>query len=169
MNNFNETQFLSYVDNVFIKILHAIMLNKLDEISHFMNDDVYNLLNNRIKKLNSDNSIQIYEMTNVKSSSIDSIEELDDKYRIKVRLSSKFIEYTIDKDTKKKINGDTNDRVEKTYELIFEKYKDSMDFKSNRKCPNCGANIDVNNNGKCVYCGTTYNLEDYYWILTDIK
>ena len=38
-----------------------------------------------------------------------------------------------------------------------------------KKCPSCGANIDSNNTGICSYCGTSYNLEDYDWILTDIK
>ena len=37
------------------------------------------------------------------------------------------------------------------------------------KCPSCGASIDVNRSGHCEYCGTTFDNENYDWILTSIR
>ena len=49
----------------------------------------------------------------------------------------------------------------------FSKNKNAKDASIIKKCLNCGANIDSNNTGQ--YCNKIYNLEDYDWILTDIK
>ena len=169
MENFNETRFLAYVDNIYIKILHAIMLNKLDTVRHFMNDEVSIELSNHLIELENKNLIEMYEMTNVKSSSINSIKELDDRFRIEVKLISRYVTYLMDKTTKKIISGDDSNRIEKTSYLIFEKIKDSKIQGICRKCKNCGASIDVNRDGKCKYCGSIYNLEDYDWILVKIN
>ena len=38
-----------------------------------------------------------------------------------------------------------------------------------RKCPTCGAIVDVNKNGKCEYCHTIFNLEKYDWVITKME
>ena len=38
-----------------------------------------------------------------------------------------------------------------------------------RKCPACGAPMNVNKSGKCDYCGSIYNQEDYDFVLTNIS
>ena len=166
---FEETKFLSYVDNIFIKILHAIMFNKLEEIDHFVGDDVYEKLKNKIEKLNSKNLIQMYEMTNVKESKIIDKKETEDKYIIEVLLVSRCIEYLMDKDSNKIVEGNDENRVEKSNYLTFEKFKNNKIQGISRKCPSCGANMDINNKGKCEYCGAIYDLENYDFILTSIK
>ena len=44
--------------------------------------------------------------------------------------------------------------------------KNAQSYKVVRKCPTCGANIDVNANGQCSYCHTIFNLEKYDWVIT---
>ena len=36
-------------------------------------------------------------------------------------------------------------------------------------CPNCGHPMDVNKSGYCEFCHSTYNQENYDWVLTNIK
>ena len=165
IDNFNEINFKSYVDNIFIKLLHAVMLNKLDTVDHFISDGVYYMLNEKIKELDEKNLIQMYEMTNVRESSITNFEETDDKYIITVTLHSRYVDYLIDKNTKQTVSGDDEHRVEKTNILKFERSKDIKKQSIARKCPTCGANMDINNNGKCKYCGSIYDLENYNFIL----
>lgn len=166
---FEETKFMSYVDNIFIKILHAIMFNKLDTIDHFVSDDIYKELTDKVDELNKKNLIQMYEMTNVKESSIINKSDLEDKSIIDVSLTSRCIEYTMDKDSKKIISGNDENRIEKKYILTFEKLKNTKVPGISRKCPGCGANMDINNTGKCEYCGAIYDLEHYDYVLTNYK
>ncbi len=166
---FEETKFMSYVDNIFIKILHAIMFNKLDTIDHFVGDKVYNELSNKVEELNYKNLIQMYEMTNVKESHISNKYSDNNKSIIEVSLVSRYVEYTMDKDSKKIISGNDENRIEKNYLLTFEKSNNTKVQGISRKCPGCGANMDINNNGKCEYCGAIYDLENYDYVLVDIK
>ena len=165
---FEETKFMSYVDNIFIKILHAIMFDKVDTIDHFVGDKVYNELKEKIENLNNRNLIQMYEMTNVKESHITSNYIENDKSIIEVSLIGRYITYTMNKDTKEVYGDDTN-RIEERYILTFEKIINTKEQGISRKCPGCGANMDINNNGKCEYCGAIYDLENYDYILVDIK
>ena len=168
-SGFVESKFMSYVDNIFIKILHAVMFNKIEEIDHFVGDDVYHELEDKLKKLNEKNLIQMYEMTNVKESKILNVEETNDKYIIEVYLVSRYVEYEMEKDTKEIVSGNDKYRVEKENYLTFEKFKKAKTQNISRKCPTCGANMDINNSGKCIYCGSIYDLEKYDFILTNIK
>ena len=168
-SGFIEAKFMSYVDNIFIKILHAIMFNKIETIDHFVSDDVYQELQNKLDELNNNNLIQMYEMTNVKESRIINVDETNDKFIIEIELVSRYVEYKMDKDTKKVISGNSENRVEKVNYLKFEKKKNTKVQLSSRKCQNCGANMDINNSGKCDYCGSIYNLEDYDFILTSMN
>jgi len=167
-NNFVEDKFLIYVDNIYIKILHAIMFDKLDTIKHFINDKLYNELKEKIINLKEKNLIDMYEMTNVKEANIIEFKEINEKYIIKVKLISRYINYKMDKDSKK-IIGNNKDRIQKENILTFEKNINTNIQNASRKCPNCGANMDINKNGKCEYCGSIYNLYDYDYILTSIE
>ena len=165
IDNFNKDRFMSYVDNVFIKILHSIMLNKIETVNHFVSDSVYNILKKRVDELENMNYIKMYDMTNVKESNITNYIETKDKYIIEVTLCSRYVEYIMDKNTNEIISGDDEYRIEKTNILTFERNKNVKKSSIAKKCPTCGASIDVNNNGKCTYCGSIYDLENYDFIL----
>ena len=36
-------------------------------------------------------------------------------------------------------------------------------------CPNCGAPLDVNHSAKCEYCGQVITVDDYDWVISQIK
>ena len=94
---------------------------------------------------------------------------MEDKFVIKVMLISRYMDYLINDTTREFVSGNNSSRVERTNYLTFEKIRDYKDQGYARKCPGCGANIDVNNSGKCTYCGAIYNNQDYDWILVDIE
>lgn len=66
------------------------------------------------------------------------------------------------------VSGNDEVRVIKNMRLVFSKRKNAKSLGTARKCPGCGANIDVGMNGKCDYCGSIFNLQDYDWILKSI-
>lgn len=168
-NNFISSDFISSVENVFIQINISIMNNNLEEIDHFVDDQIYKKLKNILDNLNLKNQVLIFKEINIKQTKILRTEKLDNKYIAKVNISSNYISYIIDKNTKLLISGDPNKIIEKENYLTFEKKIDVEAQNEARKCDNCGANMDINNSGKCNYCGAIYDLENHSWIMTDLK
>lgn len=168
MNNFNEAMFKTKVDNVFVKLHTAIILRDLSGVKHFISNKVYDKYQNYIDKLINNKEIQMYDELNVKDTKIINKYKDDNKYIIEVEIISRYMDYVIDEDSSNLIRGNNTSRVEKTNKLVFVKNKDTKEQKMARKCPSCGANISVNTSGKCEYCGSTYNLEDYDFILDEI-
>lgn len=53
--------------------------------------------------------------------------------------------------------------------LSFTKKSNAISQGIAKKCPSCGAPINVNLSGKCEYCGSIYNQYDYDWILSKLR
>lgn len=165
---FSESKFKSKVDNIFVMLHISLMTKNLARVDHFIGDEVFNEFNNRLEKLNANNEIQMFDELNVKSTEIQNIEITDTEFIIKVKLISRYMDYIIDANSKKLIRGNNKSRIEKNNILTFTKRRNFKIQSNVRKCPACGANMNINNNGKCDYCGTIYNTEDYDWVLTKI-
>ncbi|MBR1654192.1 MAG: TIM44-like domain-containing protein [Clostridia bacterium] len=167
-SSFSEAKFRSKVDNVFIKLYTGVMKQDLENIRHFLSDDVYEKYNEKIKNAIAANQIQIYDELNVSDTNIVKIEEFEDRFEITVSLLTKYLDYRISKDTRKYISGNRDVRTEKRVMLKFSKIKNAKALGNARKCTGCGANIDLNKNGVCEYCGSVYVLRDYDWVLEEI-
>ena len=164
--DFSESKFKSKVSNEFVQIKLSIVTGKIEKIKHFVNDDVYN---NIVKKLDDDiknNRIQIYEELNVANVDIMKIQEFEDRFEIDVKVHSKAYEYYIERKSKKYISGDRSERLEKYTNIKLTKIKNAKDLKNLRKCPTCGAVVDVNFNGICSFCKSVFDLQNYDWIIT---
>ena len=165
---FSEAKFKAKVDNVYIKLYTGVMKQNLENIRHFLSDEVYEKYSSKIKQLQANNQIQVYDELNVSDTTITNIEEFDDRFEIEVKLLTKYLDYRIAKDTKKFIDGNRDVRTEKYVKLKFSKIKNAKALGNARKCTGCGANIDLNKNGVCEYCGSVYVLRDYDWVLEEI-
>ena len=166
---FNETEFLSKVSNTYIMILTAIMTDNIKRVEHKISPSVKEQLLKITEELNRKNLRQMYDELNVKNIVIKQKSEKEDHYEITVLLTSRYMDYQVDKTTGKYVSGINTERIEKEHNLTFSKIKDAKETGIIKECPNCGASIDSNNTGICPYCRSVYNLKDYDWILTEIK
>jgi predicted lipid-binding transport protein (Tim44 family) len=166
---FNEGMFITKANNIFIMLHHSVMMDDLNRVKHFLSDEVFQIYEKKQAKLNQDNVRQMYDELNVKSTMIKGVNIRENYAIIKVDIVSRYMDYLVDKDTNKFISGYNDHRIEKLNHLEFTKYLNKNYSGIDKKCPGCGANIDVNNSGKCSYCGTIFNAKDYDWILTSIK
>ena len=164
---FTESKFKTYVDNVFIQLHMAVVTKELENIKHFVSDEVYNKYQNKLDELNKKHLIQMYDEINVAQTDILSYKVDNENMIIEVNILSRYLDYLMDEDGNY-VSGDTDIRTEKNNHLIFIKKINYEKSKTVRKCPGCGASIDVNASGKCEYCGTIYNLEDKDWVLKSI-
>lgn len=167
--SFEESMFYSKVNNVFIKLMTARMINKLDEVKHFISDNLYKNEVNLLESLKNKNLKQMYDELNVKDSKIIDIQVNEDVYTIKVFLQSRYMDYIINLDDGSLVSGNDKARIQKDYILTFNKNKVTKEQGNIRRCPSCGASIDINASGICEYCGTSYNLDNYDWILNKIE
>ncbi len=167
-SSFTESKFKSFVDNVFIQIHLAVMMKEPEKIKHFVSEDIYQNIINRVENLKQRNVIQMYDEINVKQTTILREEVKNDFMEIEVNITSRYMDYLMDEDGNF-ISGINTERIQKENYLVFRKKIDFLQQESVRKCPGCGASIDVNANGLCSYCGTTYNLEDKDWVLVSLK
>ena len=163
-----ESSFKTKVDNIFVMLHISLMTDNMKRVDHFISDNVYQEFNNRLTILNNDNERQMFDELNVKSTDIIKVEITDDKYIITVRLISRYMDYIIDKDTLVLKRGNNSSRVERENILVFEKKRNAKVQGVVRFCPNCGHPMDVNKSGYCEFCHSTYNQENYDWVLTSI-
>lgn len=168
-STFTESSFKTKVDNIFVMLHMALMTDNMKRVDHFISDNVYNEFNNRLSLLNSNNERQMFDELNVKSTDIINVEVKEDKFIITVKLISRYMDYIVDKTTGNFKRGNKESRIEKENILIFEKKRSTKVQGVVRFCPNCGHPMDVNKSGYCEYCHSTYNQEDYDWVLVDIK
>ena len=167
--DYSESKFKSKVENTFVQIKLSIVTGKIEKIDHFVNDETYNKIKQKVQTDIENNRIQIYDELNVADVQITNIEELEDCFKITVRVHSKALEYYIDRDSRKYLSGNKEVRTERYTNMTFTKMKNAKSFKVVRKCPYCGATIDVNFNGRCDYCHKIFNLEDYDWVITEME
>ena len=166
---FNEAMFITKVNNIFVMLHSAVMMDNLDRVRHFLSDNVILKYEKILKDLNNRNVRQMYDELNVKETHIRNIEIKEDCVIIKVEIISRYMDYLVDKSTGKFISGYNDHRIEKRNYLELTKMLGAKAYGLDKKCPGCGANIDVNNRGKCDYCGTIFNTKNYDWILTSIE
>lgn len=164
---YNEEMFKSKVNNMMIQILNAEMMQDLNPVRHFMNDDLEKKYEEKINQRKNINQRQMYDELNVSNIVITSKRENDEKYIVEAKMEVKYMDYilTLDGDF---VKGNQQSRSIHHYHVIFEKVKDYQNFNIVRKCKNCGHSMNIHLNGTCSYCGSVYNLEDYDYIMTDI-
>ncbi|MCR4581069.1 MAG: TIM44-like domain-containing protein [Bacilli bacterium] len=173
INDFDSTldngMFYTKVDNIYVMLYTALMFNDLSRVDHKVSDEVMQKYTPQVEDCKAKNQRHMYGQLNVKSTNIDKI-HLDDEGNIlaEVTLVGRYLDYIIDLSNGKKISGDDQERVERTYKLVLKKSKDAKALSESRHCPNCGEPADLANTGKCVACNTIFPLDAYDYILQSI-
>lgn len=162
----SKTELESKFSNMFIMLLLGIQSNDLDNVKHYLSDELYDKYNEICNNHKKKNEMQLYDEMNVKNISID-LGEIDGYEIANVHIISRYMDYIMDLKTGKKKSGINDHRIEVAHDLIF-KRKKGVSKGAIVKCPGCGANLDVNHSGKCEYCGEIYSAESYDFILTSI-
>ena len=117
---FTESKFKTYVDNVFIQLHMAVVTKELENIKHFVSDDIYSKYQKVVEDLNRRHLIQMYDEINVAQTDILSYRVTDTDMIIEVNLISRYLDYLMDEDGNY-VSGDTDVRSERNNHLIFTK------------------------------------------------
>ena len=149
-STFSESTFKAKADNIFIQLYTAVMKKNLERVKHFLSEEVYEEFARKVQNLNERNLIQIYGELNVSDTNIVKITENEDDFEIEISLLTKYLDYQLDGTTRQMVSGDDQVRKEQYMRMIFSKRKNAKNLGTARKCPGCGANMDIAINGNIV-------------------
>ena len=137
------------VYDIYVKVQEAWMNFTLDDVKDILSDELYN------QYITQDDTLKVKNQRNVMSDfkylicAIRKVEEKDNTQIINTVLQVQCKDYIIDDNTKKVLRGNENTINTYTYELEFEKSKDTVIT----KCPSCGADLDPKGQSvTCEYC-----------------
>ena len=163
--DFSEGTFLTKVDHIFIMILDAIMDNDMSSVKHFLSEDIYLKYEELTKEYSSKGYTRIFDEMNVKSTQISDYKVDENNINVEVILTSRYMDYFLDSNGEY-VSGENTRRIEKNHFITFTKKLNAEKYNEIRRCPGCGASVNVNENGKCKDCGTIFNASDYDYIIT---
>jgi len=162
------TLFKSRASDIFIKLLLGIMSRDLSKVKPFLNDELYNKYLDVVNNDINNNLIHCYDELNVKNIEIVKEESMDGYYFVYVKLTSLYMDYYMNADTKKYVSGINNRRVEVVHEITFKK-KEGVEKGNVTKCTNCGANVDLDIISKCPYCNEDLSNINYDYIMCEVS
>ena len=94
--DYNKEMFISKINNMMIQVLNAEMMQEIDPVRHFLNDEEENILENKINHLKHQNYRQMYDELNASNTIISNILQTDHKYIIEADMTLKYMDYIID-------------------------------------------------------------------------
>ena len=163
----NDLELKSKFSNIFIMLVLAIQTDDLDNVKHFLTDELYNKYKEMADGDRARGEMHCFDEANVKAINITKRTTEGEYEVVEVSLTSRYMNYYINLETGKTVRGIDYCREELSHTLVFKKRSDAVKG-AVVKCEGCGANLDVNFTGKCEYCGTIHSAEKYDYILTSI-
>ena len=165
-------QFLSNVENLYVKIQYAWTERNADKMRPFESDALFNKHKTQLEEMLRDKKINVMERICVNQSYICGYRTTPEFEYIEVCLKAQFVDYIIDEETKNVLNGSTDRLIHSTYKLTMVRGANVLTNQSDTlttvTCPNCKANIDITATGKCEYCETVVTTSEHCWVLDDI-
>ena len=169
---FNESEFISWVESLFIKLQNAWTDRDVSVIKCYENRELYEKHSAQIQVYIQNKQINKLERARVNSVEFLNFWQGDDKEIISVMVNSTMIDYVIDENTKELIKGNREEYKTNNYKLLFVRkagIKTTQEFSLNTTiCPNCGEYAEIVPSGKCQYCGKDLEATEYNWTLLNM-
>ncbi|MFC1721685.1 Tim44/TimA family putative adaptor protein [Patescibacteria group bacterium] len=168
--NFNEQDFIGYVQNAFYKIQEAWEQQNLNIGRPYLADQLMQRYTNQISDLKSRGERSVVENMVIGHQNITGVRSDAQHDYITVKIDASATDYTVDKNNKI-IRGDKKIKPFTEFWTFMRKGDVKSDPKKGAQantCPNCGAPLQLNATGKCDYCNTIVTSGDYDWVLNEI-
>ena len=169
--DFNTESFLEKVRNLYVQMQNAWTDKDWEPMRPNLTDAFFNQLGRQLEEMKKAGQTNHVERISVLGASITGYEQRDNLDCLKVRLTTRIVDYTTDDTTGQVVSGDKNREKFLTYEwtMVRAQGAKTQTEQGARACPNCGAPLDNNASYKCPYCGTVVKGTDYDWTLASIR
>ena len=161
---FRREEFLSNVNLIVNKVYQSISHLELNDVRHYLSDEIYHNISHEIEKYKDDGKRLVYDEVNVQSQITNAYQD-SDYYYIEVKSDCKYLKYFIlDGGV---IEGNNTSRVEVPLRVLFQKRKDATSQDITR-CSGCGTTLNIHHSGKCPNCGRIYDYYQYDYIIVKV-
>jgi len=171
---FNKAEFLSWANDMFVKLQYAWSDRNLENIRYFVTPELYEQTNTQVQRYITNKQINILERVSVNLSRLYSFAQEGDREILRIVLESKMLDYIIDEQSGRILRGNTVTNIVNPYILTFVRKAGVKTPEGGIKaetmnCPNCGGATTILSSGKCPYCGSIITTRDNNWALAEMK
>ena len=167
--NFAAEPFKTYVKEVYIQVQEAWEQKKWNQIRPFESNALFNVHSRQLQEYIDMKQTNYMNRQNIRSCVIADY-RMDGEYEVvTVKLDASLLDYVLDDETGKLIEGSKSEYQHRSYRLEFLR-KNVVKTKaeegiSTTNCPNCGAPTEVTSAGQCEFCQSIITSGDYGWVL----
>lgn len=170
---FNESKFIGDVSNLYIRFQDAWTARDLTDIRPHLTEELFAKSDRQIKGYIQRGQTNHVERVSVLSAKIVGCTKDAKNDIVTVEILSRINDYITDDKTGNIIRGDKNKELFMTYRWTFIRTLGKLtredELVDDKKCPNCGAPIDLNRSAVCEYCGSVVTSSEYDWVVSDIQ
>lgn len=148
--NLNITTFKSNSFNIYKDLQTAWMNFDTETIRKLTTDEIYNMYSSQLETLKLKKQKNIMTNITLEDVKIIDIYKTNNVITTTVYMRVKCYDYVIKETTGETVRGKNNEKVIIEYILSFVKSADNN--KTEEKCPNCGAPVDIKASATCPYC-----------------
>lgn len=158
----DDTQeIISKIKNMYIMLLYAITKEDINRVRQYLSDNLASHYEEKIKYNIENNVVQKYGELNV--ASVDIIRMENDL--IVASLVVKYIDYKIDRKTRKFKEGETTRSGRNvTLKVRYQGHNKDIVY----RCSNCGAVLNVNLTSVCSYCNEPVDDSESLYVIESI-
>lgn len=165
--NFDKEEFLEIGYKIYTDVQNAWMNFELENVKDIITPELYSSYESQLATLEVKGEKNIMKDFVLSKSVLKDVEKQNETITITSVYVIELYDYIIDTATEKVLRGTKNNKAKVTYEMKFR--KTLGDTSKTTKCPNCGAEVDINTIGICPYCRSELVTENKQWVLTEKK
>jgi hypothetical protein len=171
---FNEQGFLDRAQAAFFQLQKAWQDRNVDEGRAYMSPGLYQSWKAQVDQMTAQHKKNVLENLFIQGMHIAKATHDANFDQITVRIDASAMDYEVDDQTGKEVfavGGRKADRPFTEY-WTFQRSAGAKTLVTGgvteKKCPNCGAPLQVNETGDCKFCGAAVTSGKFDWVLSKI-
>ena len=161
--SFDANKFLLNGYGIFVRIEEAWMNFDLEKVRDCITDEMFNMYESQLTSMEMNGEQNIMKDFKLINSAVTQASKQNNMLQVKTRYTVEFYDYIINRSTKAIVRGNSNRKMRMVYEFTFIK---DIENKKLDKCPNCGAEININSAGICEYCNSKLVDDSKDWVMS---
>lgn len=174
--NFSEQAFREKVSNLYVQMQDAWQKKDFEPMRPYMTDALYTQFDRQLDELRESGQTNYVDRIAVLSVVFSGWRTDESNDTIVALVNTRIVDYTLDDKTGKLVAGSKTMEKFMTYEWTLIRSKGTktaalgdVHETDAKRCPSCGAPLDVNQSARCPYCGSVVTARDFDWVISSIK